>query len=64
MGHFEAVEDMTNPSEAEFTQARLSMVELVQVYMQLSSAQIDRDHLDRRVLSAMAEVPRHNFVPP
>ncbi len=55
---------MTNPSEAEFTQARLSMVELVQVYMQLSSAQIDRDHLDRRVLSAMAEVPRHNFVPP
>ena len=43
---------MTNPSEAEFTQARLSMVELVQVYMQLSSAQIDRDHLDRRVLSA------------
>jgi hypothetical protein len=55
---------MTNPSEAEFTQARLSMVELVQVYMQLSSAQIDRDQLDRRVLSAMAEVPRHNFVPP
>jgi len=55
---------MTNPSEAEFTQARLSMVELVQVYMQLSSAQIDREHLDRRVLSAMAEVPRHNFEPP
>ncbi len=55
---------MTNPSEAEFTQARLSMVELVQVYMQLSSAQIDREHLDRRVLSALAEVPRHNFVPP
>jgi protein-L-isoaspartate(D-aspartate) O-methyltransferase len=55
---------MAIPSEAEFTQARLSMVELVRVYMQLSGAQIDRDHLDRRVLSAMAEVPRHNFVPP
>ena len=57
-------EDMANPSESDLTQARLSMVELIQLYMQLSSAQIDRDHLDRRVLAAMAEVPRHNFVPP
>ncbi len=40
---------MANPSEAEFTQARQSMVELIQLYMQLSSAQIDRDRLDPRV---------------
>lgn len=39
------------------------MVELIQVYVQLSSAQIDRDRLDLRVLEAMVEVPRHHFVP-
>ncbi len=54
---------MANPSATEFNQARLSMVELIQLYVQLSSAQIDRDHLDARVLAAMAEVPRHDFVP-
>ena len=54
---------MANASETEFIQARLSMVELIQLYVQLSSAQIDRDRLDRRVLAAMAEVPRHDFVP-
>ena len=62
-GSFETAEDMANPNEAEFTQARQSMVELIQLYTQLSSAQIDRDRLDPRVLDAMAEVPRHNFVP-
>ena len=55
---------MANPSETEFIQARLSMVELIQLYVQFSSAEIDRDRLDRRVLAAMAEVPRHDFVPP
>jgi len=54
---------MANAGESELIQARLSMVELIQLYVQLSSAQIDRDHLDRRVLAAMAEVPRHDFVP-
>ncbi len=54
---------MANPSETDFIQARQSMVELIQLYVQLSSAQIDRDRLDRRVLAAMAEVPRHDFVP-
>ena len=54
---------MTNASETEFIQARQSMVELIQLYVHLSSAQIDRDRLDRRVLAAMAEVPRHDFVP-
>ncbi len=54
---------MVQANETEFNQARQSMVELIQLYMQLSSAQIDRDRLDPRVLDAMAEVPRHHFVP-
>ena len=58
------VEDMANASETELIQARQSMVELIELYVQLSSAQIDRDRLDPRVLAAMAEVPRHDFVPP
>jgi len=58
------VEDMAISDESAFTQARLSMVELIQVYVQLSSAQLDRNRLDRRVIAAMAEVPRHDFVPP
>lgn len=55
---------MAQAGETEFIQARQSMVELIQLYVQFSSAQIDRGHLDRRVLAAMAEVPRHDFVPP
>jgi len=58
------VEDVANASETEFIKARQSMVELIELYVQLSSAQIDRDRLDPRVLAAMAEVPRHDFVPP
>ena len=57
------IEDVANASETEFIQARQSMVELIQLYVQISSAQIDRDCLDRRVLAAMAGVPRHDFVP-
>ena len=58
------VEDVANASETEFIQARQSMVELIQLYVRFSSAQIDRERLDQRVLAAMAEVPRHDFVPP
>lgn len=54
---------MPNPSEAEFAAARQSMVELIQLYAQLSSERIDKDHLDRRVLEVMVDVPRHAFVP-
>ncbi len=39
------------------------MVELIELYVQLSSEQIDRDRLDAQVLAALAEVPRHLFVP-
>ena len=54
---------MVQASETEFNQARQSMVELIQLYMQISSTELDRDRLDPRVLDAMAEVPRHDFVP-
>ena len=57
------VVDMAHAGDSEFFEARRSMVELIQLYVHLSSAQIDRDRLDRRVLAAMAEVPRHDFVP-
>ncbi len=57
------VEDMAAASETELSRARLSMVELIQLYVQFSGAQIDSNHLDPRVLAAMAEVPRHDFVP-
>ena len=55
--------DMADAGDIDFIQARQSMVELIQFYVDLSSDQIDRDRLDRRVLAAMAEVPRHDFVP-
>lgn len=49
--------------ETEFTSLRHSMVELIDVYAQLSSERIDKDHLDDRVMTAMVRVPRHEFVP-
>jgi len=55
--------EMAKAGDPEFLQARQSMVDLIELYVQLSSAQIDRDRLDRRVLTAMAEVPRHDFIP-
>ncbi len=54
---------MSSTSEADYTEARQSMVELIELYVQLSSDQTDKERLDERVLAAMAEVPRHLFVP-
>ncbi len=54
---------MTTIEKTEFTSLRHSMVELIEVYTHLSSERIDKDRLDRRVMAAMARVPRHEFVP-
>ncbi len=54
---------MPTAEETEFTSLRHSMVELIDVYAQLSSERIDKDHLDDRVMTAMVRVPRHEFVP-
>ena len=53
--------EMSN--ESDFTTLRHSMVELIEVYVQLSHDRIDKDRLDDRVMAAMARVPRHRFVP-
>ena len=47
----------------DFEALRRSMVELIEAYAQLSSELTDSDHLDPRVTTAMAKVPRHAFVP-
>ena len=54
---------MSSTSETDYSEARQSMVELIELYVQLSSDQTDTERLDERVLAAMAEVPRHLFVP-
>jgi protein-L-isoaspartate(D-aspartate) O-methyltransferase len=54
---------MQSPSDFDHDAARQSMVELIEIYVQLSSDQIDKERLDPRVLAAMAQVPRHAFVP-
>ncbi len=54
---------MQSPSDFDHDAARQSMVELIEIYVQLSSDQIDRERLDPRVIAAMARVPRHAFVP-
>ncbi len=54
---------MQSPSDFDHDAARQSMVELIEIYVQLSSDQIDRERLDPRVMAAMARVPRHAFVP-
>ncbi len=60
---FSASRMMPTPSENDYTAARQSMVELIELYVQLSSDRLDKDRLDERVMAAMAEVPRHHFVP-
>ncbi len=54
---------MQSPSDFDHDAARQSMVELIKIYVQLSSDQIDRERLEPRVIAAMAQVPRHAFVP-
>ncbi len=58
-----ATKTMPSPSEADYIAARQSMMELIELYVQLASEHIDKDRLDERAIAAMAEVPRHLFVP-
>ncbi len=54
---------MPETDETEFTTLRQSMVELIESYVHLSKDRIGRDRLDDRVMAAMVQVPRHEFVP-
>ena len=54
---------MPNPEEPDFNSMRQSMVEVIAAYVRLSAERTDREHLDERVMTAMSQVPRHEFVP-
>jgi len=54
---------MPTPIEEDFSAQRLAMIELISIYVQFSADELDKDQLDERVLAAMAEVPRQDFVP-
>ncbi len=46
-----------------FAAARHQMVQQIVSYVRYTSAHIEKDTLDERVMAAMAAVPRHEFVP-
>ncbi len=54
---------MPGADDPDFDAQRESMVELIEAYTRFSADQIDRTRLDGRVMTAMARVPRHAFVP-
>ncbi len=49
--------------ERHFAILRRHMVEVIEIWTELSAAELGRDRLDPRVLEAMGRVPRHRFVP-
>ncbi len=50
-------------SDELFAASRHQMVREIANYVRHTSAHIDKDELDKRVLEAMGKVPRHEFVP-
>ncbi len=49
--------------ERHFAILRRHMVEVIEIYVELTSRDLGKAMLDERVLAAMARVPRHAFVP-
>lgn len=49
--------------ERHYAILRRHMVEVIEIYAELSAAELGKERLDPRVLDAMARVPRHRFVP-
>ena len=49
--------------EPDFDALRQAMVEVIDTYAQMSAEQTQRDGFDRRVMTAIARVPRHDYVP-
>jgi protein-L-isoaspartate(D-aspartate) O-methyltransferase len=54
---------MTTNEGIDFRALRLEMVEVIAAYARLTATRIGKDRLDEHVMTAMAEVPRHAFVP-
>jgi protein-L-isoaspartate(D-aspartate) O-methyltransferase len=54
---------MRQMSEAHFAILRRHMVEVIAIHAELAEEELGKAVLDPRVLAAMADVPRHRFVP-
>ena len=54
---------MRHMSEAHFAVLRRHMVEVIAIQAERADEELDKAALDPRVLAAMADVPRHRFVP-
>ena len=46
-----------------YTQQRMDLMRLIEQDVRETSVYLDREMLDARVMKALAEVPRHQFVP-
>ncbi len=57
---------LPSPAQADdrFRDSREQMIRLIEADVRHTSSYLKRSSLDRRVLDAMARVPRHEFVPP
>ena len=51
------------PATDEFTRARLQMVQIIALYAEQTSPPLPGGRIDERLTSALARVPRHEFVP-
>ena len=54
---------MRQMSEAHFAVLRRHMVDVIAIQVELADEELGKATLDSRVLAAMADVPRHRFVP-
>jgi protein-L-isoaspartate(D-aspartate) O-methyltransferase len=54
---------MRRMSEAHFTVLRRHMIDVIAIQAELADEELGKATLDPRVLAAMADVPRHRFVP-
>jgi len=57
-------QDNEQNGEIDYARARAIMVQMIQVEALLSSEVTGVEQIDARILEVMAEVPRHDFVPP
>ena len=54
---------MSNLDEERFSERRRRMAEIIAVYASSCEDEFEKDRLDRKVMAAIARVPRHQFVP-
>lgn len=54
---------MNEPEQTSFDDMRRQMMEIISLHALVASEAIGKPELDEAVMSAMADVPRHEFVP-